>query len=89
MSTAMFFLLADAVLLVLDQGRDGGTRVWRLIAVLVATAGLELDGARSRAHSLSINRAGLTWQRQFWVPPLPPLFHGLGFDDHCRRQAQR
>ena len=45
----MFLLLAGAVLLVLDQARDGGARLWGLVAVLVATAAWGLDNTLSRA----------------------------------------
>jgi drug/metabolite transporter (DMT)-like permease len=36
--TAMLLVLAGGILLVLDQARDGGARLWGLLAVLVATA---------------------------------------------------
>jgi drug/metabolite transporter (DMT)-like permease len=46
---AMLLLLAGGSLLVLDQGRDGGVRMWGLLAVLVATAAWGLDNTLSRA----------------------------------------
>ncbi len=46
---AMLLLLAGGSLLVLDQGRDGGARMWGLLAVLVATAAWGLDNTLSRA----------------------------------------
>jgi drug/metabolite transporter (DMT)-like permease len=46
--TAMFLLLAGGILLVLDEARDGGVRVWGLLAVLVATAAWGLDNTLSR-----------------------------------------
>jgi drug/metabolite transporter (DMT)-like permease len=47
--TAMLLLLAGGILLVLDQGRDGGGRSWGLLAVLVATAAWGVDNTLSRA----------------------------------------
>ena len=47
--TAMLLLLVGGVLLVLDQARDGGTRLWGLLAVLTATAAWGLDNTLSRA----------------------------------------
>jgi drug/metabolite transporter (DMT)-like permease len=47
--TAMFLLLAGGILLVLDQARDGGARLWGLLAVLLATAAWGLDNTLSRA----------------------------------------
>jgi len=46
--TAMLLLFAGGVLLVLDQARDGGVRVWGLLAVVVATTAWGLDNALSR-----------------------------------------
>ena len=46
---AMLLLLAGGSLLVLDQGRDGGVRLWGLLAVLLATAAWGLDNTLSRA----------------------------------------
>jgi drug/metabolite transporter (DMT)-like permease len=46
--TAMLLLFAGGVLLVLDQARDGGVRVWGLLAVLVATAAWGVDNTLSR-----------------------------------------
>jgi drug/metabolite transporter (DMT)-like permease len=45
---AMLLLLSGGILLVIDQGRDGGARVWGLLAVLVATAAWGLDNTLSR-----------------------------------------
>jgi drug/metabolite transporter (DMT)-like permease len=47
--TAMLLLLAGGVLLVLDQGRAGDTRMWGLLAVLLATAAWGVDNTLSRA----------------------------------------
>jgi drug/metabolite transporter (DMT)-like permease len=46
--TAMLLLLAGGILLVLDQARDGGARLWGLLAVLVATVAWGLDNTLSR-----------------------------------------
>jgi drug/metabolite transporter (DMT)-like permease len=46
---AMLLLLAGGVALVLDQGRSGGTQLWGLLAVLVATAAWGTDNTLSRA----------------------------------------
>ena len=46
--TAMLLLIAGGALLVLDQARDGGVRVWGLLAVLAATAAWGLDNTLSR-----------------------------------------
>ena len=46
---AMLLLLAGGVALVLDQGRGGGTQLWGLLAVLVATAAWGMDNTLSRA----------------------------------------
>jgi len=46
--TAMSLLLAGGILLVIDQGRDGGARVWGLLAVLLATVAWGLDNTLSR-----------------------------------------
>jgi len=46
---AMLSLLAGGILLVLDQGRDGGARIWGLLAVLAATAAWGLDNTLSRS----------------------------------------
>ena len=46
---AMLLLLAGGIVLVLDQGRDGGARLWGLLAVLAATAAWGLDNTLSRA----------------------------------------
>jgi drug/metabolite transporter (DMT)-like permease len=45
---AMALLLAGAVVLVLDQQRDGGTQLWGLLAVAVATAAWGVDNTLSR-----------------------------------------
>ena len=45
---AMLLLLSGGILLVIDQGRDGGARMWGLLAVLVATAAWGLDNTLSR-----------------------------------------
>jgi drug/metabolite transporter (DMT)-like permease len=47
--TAMLFLLAGGILLVLEQGLDGGGQLWGLLAVLVATAAWGVDNTLSRA----------------------------------------
>lgn len=47
--TAMLLLMAGGMLLVLDQGRDGGTRLAGLLAVLLATAAWGVDNSLSRA----------------------------------------
>ena len=46
---AMLLLLAGGVALVLDQGRAGGTQLWGMLAVLVATAAWGTDNTLSRA----------------------------------------
>jgi drug/metabolite transporter (DMT)-like permease len=46
---AMLLLLAGGVALVLDQGRSGGTQLWGMLAVLVATAAWGADNTLSRA----------------------------------------
>jgi drug/metabolite transporter (DMT)-like permease len=46
---AMLLLLGGGVVLILDQSRDGGARLFGLIAVLVATAAWGLDNTLSRA----------------------------------------
>lgn len=46
---AMLLLLAGGVALVLDQGRGGGTQLWGMLAVLVATAAWGTDNTLSRA----------------------------------------
>ncbi|CAN7761180.1 DMT family transporter [Variovorax sp. LjRoot290] len=45
---AMLLLLAGGVALVLDQGRSGGTQLWGLLAVLLATAAWGADNTLSR-----------------------------------------
>ena len=45
---AMALLLAGAVVLVLDQQRGGGTQLWGLLAVAVATAAWGVDNTLSR-----------------------------------------
>lgn len=45
---AMLLLVAGGILLVLDQWRDGGARLWGLLAVLVAAAAWGLDNTLSR-----------------------------------------
>jgi drug/metabolite transporter (DMT)-like permease len=45
---AMLLLLSGGMLLVIDQGRDGGARLWGLVAVLVATAAWGIDNSLSR-----------------------------------------
>ena len=47
--TAMVLLMAGGVLLILNQGRDGGTAVWGLLAVMLATAAWGMDNTLSRA----------------------------------------
>jgi drug/metabolite transporter (DMT)-like permease len=46
--TAMALLLAGAIVLVLDQQRGGGTQLWGLLAVAVATAAWGVDNTLSR-----------------------------------------
>ncbi len=46
---ALGLLLAGAALLVVDQGRSGGTQLWGLLAVLLATAAWGVDNSLSRA----------------------------------------
>lgn len=46
---AMLLLFAGGVALVLDQGRSGGTQLWGMLAVLVATAAWGVDNTLSRA----------------------------------------
>lgn len=45
---AMALLLAGGTVLVLDQGRSGGTQLWGLVAVAVATATWGVDNTLSR-----------------------------------------
>lgn len=47
--SAMLLLLAGGIVLVLDQGRGGGTHGWGLLAVMVATAAWGVDNSLSRA----------------------------------------
>ncbi len=47
--TTMALLLAGGMVLVLDQGRAGGARLWGLLAVLLATAAWGVDNTLSRA----------------------------------------
>lgn len=46
---AMALLLAGGLVLVLDQGRAGGARLWGLLAVLLATAAWGVDNTLSRS----------------------------------------
>ncbi len=46
---AMALLLAGGMVLVFDQGRAGGTQLWGLLAVLLATAAWGVDNTLSRA----------------------------------------
>jgi drug/metabolite transporter (DMT)-like permease len=46
--TAMLLLLAGGMVLVVDQGRGGGTQLWGLLAVLLATAAWGVDNTLSR-----------------------------------------
>ena len=46
---AMLLLLAGGLALVLDQGREGGSQLWGLLAVLVATMAWGTDNTLSRA----------------------------------------
>ncbi len=46
---AMLLLLAGGMALVLDQGREGGSQLWGLLAVLVATMAWGTDNTLSRA----------------------------------------
>lgn len=46
---AMALLLAGGMVLVLDQGRAGGSQFWGLMAVLLATAAWGVDNTLSRA----------------------------------------
>ncbi|KWT91933.1 MULTISPECIES: DMT family transporter [unclassified Variovorax] len=45
---AMLLLLAGGAALVLDQGRSGGTQLWGMLAVLLATAAWGADNTLSR-----------------------------------------
>jgi drug/metabolite transporter (DMT)-like permease len=45
----MLLLLAGGTVLVLDQARSGGTQLWGVLAVLVATAAWGVDNTLSRA----------------------------------------
>ena len=47
--TAMLLLIVGGALLIFNQGRDGGTGVWGLLAVLLATAAWGVDNTLSRA----------------------------------------
>ena len=47
--TAMALLLAGGMVLVLDQGREGGAQLWGVLAVLLATAAWGVDNTLSRA----------------------------------------
>jgi len=66
--TAMALLLAGGMVLVLDQGRAGGSQLWGLLAVLLATAAWGVDNTLSRAlatgYGLSL-RFYLLAQRAF------------------------
>ena len=46
---AVLMLLAGGLTLVLDQGRDGATQLWGLLAVMAATAAWGMDNTLSRA----------------------------------------
>lgn len=46
---AMLLLLAGGLVLVVDQGRQGGAQLWGLLAVLAATAAWGVDNTLSRA----------------------------------------
>jgi drug/metabolite transporter (DMT)-like permease len=46
---AMLLLMAGGAVLVLDQARGGGTRLWGLLAVMAATAAWGVDNTLSRA----------------------------------------
>ncbi len=47
--SAVLLLLAGGVTLVLDQGQSGGSQLWGLLAVMVATAAWGMDNTLSRA----------------------------------------
>jgi drug/metabolite transporter (DMT)-like permease len=47
--SAMLLLLAGGAVLVIDQGRSGGTQLWGLLAVLLATVAWGVDNTLSRA----------------------------------------
>lgn len=47
--SAMLLLLAGGVTLVLDQSQGGGSQLWGLLAVMVATAAWGMDNTLSRA----------------------------------------
>lgn len=86
---AMALLMAGAVTLVLDQGRFGDTRLWGLLAVLLATAAWGADNTLSRALAErdpgqvvmvkallgSTVTGALAWMRG---EPLPTLMAALG-----------
>ena len=46
---AVLLLFAGGITLVLDQGQGGGTQLWGLLAVMVATAAWGMDNTLSRA----------------------------------------
>jgi len=85
--TAMLLLFAGGVLLVLDQARDGGVRVWGLLAVVVATTAWGLDNALSRTLA-ERDRARLYSPRPYWVRR-PPRFSRWASGNRCRQQPQR
>ena len=47
--SAMLLLLTGGAVLVIDQGRSGGTQLWGLLAVLLATVAWGVDNTLSRA----------------------------------------
>ncbi|MBB4845818.1 drug/metabolite transporter (DMT)-like permease [Paucibacter oligotrophus] len=47
--SALLLLLAGGITLVLDQGQGGGSQLWGLLAVLLATAAWGMDNSLSRA----------------------------------------
>ncbi|MDN8611970.1 DMT family transporter [Variovorax ginsengisoli] len=47
--SAMFLLIAGGIVLVLDQGSHGGSQLWGLLAVLLATLAWGTDNTLSRA----------------------------------------
>ena len=86
---AMLLLLAGGMALVLDQGREGGSQLWGLLAVLVATMAWGTDNTLSRALAerdpgqVVLGKAVLGTSATALLAvlagdPLPPLGAALG-----------
>jgi drug/metabolite transporter (DMT)-like permease len=86
---AMLLLLAGGVVLVLDQGRDGGLQLWGLLAVMVATAAWGIDNTLSRAVAErdpsqvvmakgALGATATTLLAVLFAEPLPALVAALG-----------